>query len=184
MSSAEDDSSFTLLRDISSPRTRDMKLLNDADIGKVHAYAHLPETVWRIGIKRSQSGREAAFSSSFASVESRSPLAYRRCSTDLCYTSRIAWLGLWMTVIPIRLTRKDARKLDLLVKLGIYQSRTEAIRSMVNAKADEQVTQHLANEKTLRVLKRLLEYEGKEGKNPLRILSDKTAVEIVAEGRE
>jgi Arc/MetJ-type ribon-helix-helix transcriptional regulator len=89
-----------------------------------------------------------------------------------------------MTVIPIRLTRKDARKLDLLVKLGIYQSRTEAIRSMVNAKADEQVTQHLANEKTLRVLKRLLEYEGKEGKNPLRILSDKTAVEIVAEGRE
>ncbi len=55
---------------------------------------------------------------------------------------------------------------------------------MVNAKADEQVTQHLANEKTLRVLKRLLEYERKEGKNPLRILSDKTAVEIVAEGRE
>jgi Arc/MetJ-type ribon-helix-helix transcriptional regulator len=89
-----------------------------------------------------------------------------------------------MTVIPIRLTRKDARKLDLLVKLGIYQSRTEAIRSMVNAKADEQVTQHLANDKILRVLKRLLEYERKEGKNPLRISSDKTAVEIVAEGRE
>ena len=54
---------------------------------------------------------------------------------------------------------------------------------MVNAKADEQVTQHLASEKILRVLKRLLEYERK-GKNPLRILSDKTAVENVAEGRE
>lgn len=55
---------------------------------------------------------------------------------------------------------------------------------MVNAKADEQVTQHLASEKILRVLKRLLEYERKEGKNPLRIFSDKTAVENVAEGRE
>ena len=55
---------------------------------------------------------------------------------------------------------------------------------MVNAKADEQVTQHIANEKTLRVLKRLFEYERKERENPFRILSDKTAVEIVAEGRE
>jgi Arc/MetJ-type ribon-helix-helix transcriptional regulator len=89
-----------------------------------------------------------------------------------------------MTVIPIRLTRKDARKLDLLIKLGIYRSRTEAIRSMVNAKADEQVTQHLANEKTLRVLKKLLEYERKEGKNPMHIVSARTGVEIMAEGRE
>lgn len=89
-----------------------------------------------------------------------------------------------MTVIPIRLTREDARKLDLLVRLGIYHSRTEAIRSMVNAKADEQVAEHLANPKILGVLKKLLDFERKEGKNPLRILSDKTAVEIVAEGRE
>ena len=33
-------------------------------------------------------------------------------------------------------------------------------------------------------MKRLLEYERKEGKNPLRIFSDKTAVENVAEGSD
>ena len=89
-----------------------------------------------------------------------------------------------MTVIPIRLTREDARKLDLLVKLGIYHSRTEAIRSMINTKADEEVNQHLANTRTVRMLKKLLEFERKEGKNPLRVSSDRTGVEIVAEGRE
>ena len=46
---------------------------------------------------------------------------------------------------------------------------------MVNAKAHEQVTQHITNEKILRVLKWLsLEYERKERENPFRILSDRS----------
>jgi Arc/MetJ-type ribon-helix-helix transcriptional regulator len=89
-----------------------------------------------------------------------------------------------LTVVPIRLSRKDARKLDLLVKLGIYQSRTEAIRAMIQMGSDEQVSRHMMNEAVLNVLNRLLEYEKSNGRNPLRIISEKTAAEIVAEGRQ
>ena len=88
-----------------------------------------------------------------------------------------------MTVVPIRLKRRDARKLDLLVKLGVYGSRTEAIRAMIEAGADQQVRRYVMNENVRRVLSALLEYERKNGRNPLRIVSEKTAAEIVAEGR-
>ena len=89
-----------------------------------------------------------------------------------------------MTVVPIRLNREDARRLDLLVKLGIYQSRTEAIRAMIQAGADEQVSYYLMNETVLKALEELLEYEKSNGRNPLRIITEKTAAEIVAEGRQ
>jgi Arc/MetJ-type ribon-helix-helix transcriptional regulator len=89
-----------------------------------------------------------------------------------------------LTVVPIRLSRKDARKLDLLVKLGIYRSRTEAIRAMIQMGSDDQVNRHMMNEAVLKVLNRLLEYEKSSARNPLRIISEKTAAEIVAEGRQ
>ena len=88
-----------------------------------------------------------------------------------------------MTVVPIRLSRQDARRLDLLVKLGIYRSRTEAIRAMIQAGADEQVNRYLMNATVLKALDELLEYEKSKGRNPLRITTRKTAAEIVAEGR-
>lgn len=89
-----------------------------------------------------------------------------------------------MTVVPIRLSRQDARKLDRLVKLGIYGSRTEAIRAMIQAGADEQVGRYLMNETVLDALNELLEYEKSNGSSPLRIITGKTAAEIVAEGRQ
>lgn len=89
-----------------------------------------------------------------------------------------------MTVVPIRLSRQDARNLDRLVKLGIYRSRTEAIRAMIQAGADEQVGRYLMNETVLDALNELLEYEKGNGSNPLRIITGKTAAEIVAEGRQ
>jgi len=88
-----------------------------------------------------------------------------------------------MTVVPIRLSRQDARKLDLLVKLGIYRNRTEAIRAMIQAKADEQVSRHMLSERVLQVLDELLQHEKMNHRSPLRIVTEKTAAEIVAEGR-
>jgi Arc/MetJ-type ribon-helix-helix transcriptional regulator len=88
-----------------------------------------------------------------------------------------------LTVVPIRLSRKDTRKLDLLVKLGIYRSRSEAIRAMIQMGSDEQVSRHILNENVLETLNGLLEYEKKNRRSPLQIISDKTAAEIVAEGR-
>jgi Arc/MetJ-type ribon-helix-helix transcriptional regulator len=88
-----------------------------------------------------------------------------------------------MTVVPIRLSRQDARKLDLLVRLGIYNSRTEAMRAMIQATADEQLNQHMLSDRVKEALNELLQAEKRHRENPLRITSDKTAAEIVAESR-
>jgi Arc/MetJ-type ribon-helix-helix transcriptional regulator len=88
-----------------------------------------------------------------------------------------------MAVVPIRLSRQDARKLDLLVRLGLYNSRTEAIRAMIQATADEQLNRYLLSDTVKEALNELLQAEKRRGKNPLRITSDKTAAEIVAESR-
>ena len=89
-----------------------------------------------------------------------------------------------MTVVPIRLSREDGRRLDLLVKLGIYRSSSEAIRAMIQAGADEQVSRYLMNETVLKALDELLEYERSNGRNPFRIITGKTSAEVVAEGRQ
>lgn len=89
-----------------------------------------------------------------------------------------------MTVVPIRLSREDARKLDLLVKLGIYTNRTEAIRAIVHTQADAQIANQMLSQKVLRTLERLLEYERRTETNPIQILTKKTAAELVAEARE
>jgi len=89
-----------------------------------------------------------------------------------------------MTVVPIRLSRQDARKLDLLVRLGLYDSRTEAMRAMIQASADEQLSRYMLNDRVKEALNELLEVEKRHGENPLRITSDKTAAEIVAESRQ
>ena len=88
-----------------------------------------------------------------------------------------------MTVVPIRLNRQDARKLDLLVKLGLYASRTEAMRAMIQAKADEQLNRYMLSDRVKEALTELLQAEKRQNENQLRISSQKTAAEIVAEGR-
>lgn len=89
-----------------------------------------------------------------------------------------------MTVVPIRLSRQDARKLDLLVKLGLYNSRTEAMRAMIQATADEQLNRYVLNDRVKEALNELLQAEKRHGENPLHIASKKTAAEIVAESRQ
>jgi Arc/MetJ-type ribon-helix-helix transcriptional regulator len=68
--------------------------------------------------------------------------------------------------------------------MGIYRSRTEAIRAMIQVGADERVAKYLMNETVRDALNELLEYEKRDGSNPLRIITRKTAAEIVAEGRQ
>ena len=89
-----------------------------------------------------------------------------------------------MTVVPIRLSRQDARKLDLLVRLGLYNSRTEAMRAMIQATADEQLNRYMLNDRVKEALNELLQAEKRHGENPLHIASKKTAAEIVAESRQ
>jgi len=103
----------------------------------------------------------------------------------LCYTTCIPNHELMaMTVVPIRLSRQDARKLDLLVKLGLYNSRTEAMRAMIQAAADEQLNRYMLNDRVREALNELLQAEKRHGENPLHVASKKTAAEIVAESRQ
>ncbi len=89
-----------------------------------------------------------------------------------------------MAVVPIRLSREDARKLDLLVRLGLYKNRTEAMRAMIEASADEQMNRYILSGRVKEALNDLLEAEKRDRENPLRIASGKTAAEIVAESRQ
>ncbi len=55
---------------------------------------------------------------------------------------------------------------------------------MIQVGADERVAKYLMNETVRDALNELLEYEKRDGSNPLRIITRKTAAEIVAEGRQ
>jgi Arc/MetJ-type ribon-helix-helix transcriptional regulator len=85
-----------------------------------------------------------------------------------------------MAVVPVRLSEDDVRKLNVLMKRGIYKSRNEAIRALVEEGLqvklgeDEDVTQ---------IVDRLLALQ-KKGEIPIRFKSRKTAAEMVAEGRQ
>lgn len=36
-----------------------------------------------------------------------------------------------MSVIPVKLEKEDIKKLDVLVRLGVFEKRSEAVRSML-----------------------------------------------------
>jgi Arc/MetJ-type ribon-helix-helix transcriptional regulator len=85
-----------------------------------------------------------------------------------------------MAVVPVRLSEDDVRKLNVLMKRGIYKSRNEAIRALVEdglqvkLGEDDDVTQ---------IVDRLLALRKKE-EIPIWFKSRKTAAEMVAEGRK
>ena len=87
-----------------------------------------------------------------------------------------------VVIIPVRFKEKDIRKIDELVKSGLFKSRSEAIRSLsleeTKAKYADLVTSSLggAVEAILDALK--------EDRNSLNITLDRRIEEFVAEGRE
>ena len=87
-----------------------------------------------------------------------------------------------VVIIPVRFKEKDIRKIDELVKSGLFKSRSEAIRSLSLEEAKTRyadlVTSSLggAVEAILDALK--------EDRNSLNITLDRRIEEFVAEGRE
>ena len=85
-------------------------------------------------------------------------------------------------IIPVRFKEKDIKKIDELVKSGLFKSRSEAIRSLSLEEAKTRyadlVTSSLggAVEAILDVLKK--------DRNSLNITLDRRIEEFVAEGRE
>jgi len=87
-----------------------------------------------------------------------------------------------VVIIPVRFREKDLRKIDELVRSGIFRSRSEAIRSLslkeAEARHADLITPNLYEtvETILDVLK--------ADRSSLNITLDRRIEEYVAEGRE
>ena len=87
-----------------------------------------------------------------------------------------------MATIPIKLDEKIVKRLDILVRNGLYKTRTEAIRDQIvkGLIRLESVFVPKIKPKHDKILRKLIQLD-----QPLNIItSTKTAVELVAEGRE
>ena len=85
-----------------------------------------------------------------------------------------------MGIVPVRLDDADLKRIDLLVKRESYRSRNEAIRQMIKAKLAEALVE---DEDVADLVDSLLRLRRK-GRQPVALRLKKTAVELVAEGRE
>jgi Arc/MetJ-type ribon-helix-helix transcriptional regulator len=89
-----------------------------------------------------------------------------------------------LSVVPVKLEKEDVKKLDMLVRLGVFKNRSQAIRWMIrdgmNKKIESLPQADLSGvEPVVELMLRL----ASRGANVIRITSTETAGEIVAEGR-
>ena len=85
-----------------------------------------------------------------------------------------------MAIVPVRLSEDDVRKLNLLMRRGIYRSRNEAIRALVA----EGLELKLGDDDDVTPLVNKLLGLRRGGKLLVWFKTRKSAAEIVAEGRE
>jgi len=85
-----------------------------------------------------------------------------------------------LTVVPVRLDDDEVRKLNILLKRGVYRSRNEAIRAILAEGLKERLGQ---DEDVTPLVNKLLALR-KTGKNPLSFKTTRSILEIVAEGRK
>lgn len=68
-------------------------------------------------------------------------------------------------VVPVRLDRELIELIDLLIKLGVFNSRSEALRELIRAGIKELKSLP----KVVETVERLLELERNEGDIPIRL---------------
>jgi len=84
-----------------------------------------------------------------------------------------------LTVVPVRLSEEDVRKLRVLLRRGTYRSRNEAIRAILS----EGLEERLGQDEDVSSLVGALLAQSKKGKVPISFKAEKSVIEIVAEGR-
>ena len=84
-----------------------------------------------------------------------------------------------MGIVPVRIDDDQLKRIDLLVKRGVYKTRNQAIREMLKTRLQEELSEDEDVEEVVRVL---IETK-KKGHEPLVLQLEKSAVETVAEGR-
>jgi metal-responsive CopG/Arc/MetJ family transcriptional regulator len=85
-----------------------------------------------------------------------------------------------MGIVPVRVDDDDLKRIDLLVKRASYRSRNEAIRQMIKA----QLSEILAEDEDVADLVTVLLKLKKKGVEPVALRLKKSAVDVVAEGRD
>lgn len=85
-----------------------------------------------------------------------------------------------LTVVPVRLGDDEVRKLNILLKRGVYRSRNEAIRAILAEGLKERLGQ---DEDVAPLVNKLLALR-KTGKNPISFKTAGSILEIVTEGRK
>lgn len=88
-----------------------------------------------------------------------------------------------MKNVSIKIDDVIVEQLDFLVKKGKYKSRNEALRSMIKNSIEKEISTIKINEMDIEKINKLVAYFKKE-KVSLTISSQKTAVDLVNEGRE
>ncbi|MHA2364336.1 MAG: hypothetical protein ACXAC7_10285 [Candidatus Hodarchaeales archaeon] len=88
-----------------------------------------------------------------------------------------------MPVIPINLDEDIIKKVEILIKMGKYKNRTEALRDQIT-KGIERMSIFEEDEKQNEVVEAIVERLLRIDK-PLNLLkTEKSAVDLISEGRE
>jgi len=90
-----------------------------------------------------------------------------------------------LSVVPVKLERDDVKKLDTLVKLGIFKNRSQAIRSLLRDQLEKKIAALPQADLTgvgpvLDLMLRL----ASRGVKVIRITSRRSPAELVGEGRQ
>jgi len=89
-----------------------------------------------------------------------------------------------LSIVPVKLEEEDVRKLETLVRLGVFKNRSQAIRSLLREQLDRKIaTIPQADLSGVGSVVDLMLRLSSKGVNVLQITSRKSAAHIVSEGR-
>ena len=91
-----------------------------------------------------------------------------------------------MGIIPISLDDDTIKKIDLLVKKGIYKNRSEALRDQIDKGLNSfnSFRSHIGNNDNLEAYSEVLEKLLRLKQPPFILKTEKSVTELVSEGRE
>ena len=87
-----------------------------------------------------------------------------------------------MSAIPVRIPTDKLERIDYLVKIGRFKNRSEALKFFISTSLEKEEIIMLEHDVDMIKINELLDKIGKK-KNLLIIESEKSAVEMVSEGR-
>ena len=90
-----------------------------------------------------------------------------------------------MTTIPIQLNEIDLKKIDYLVKIGLYKNRSQAIKAILQERlAQETILLNSENLEEEHLRKKIVQDLSKIVTFSFKIDSEKSAADLVSEQRE